>query len=181
MTDTPSINLGNHEYKVLSGSVGLEGKTSTTGGSANGSSYTSTTNTGLMDAISAPIVKLNGTAYSAKSFGMAVRNNAAARTQIGSLGPQSIRKGEFSIELSFQSYFQNFTEMDAYAGNTATNFWTVVTNAAGQALAISLPQMKWTDVGADTTGTNTDDYLNGRALAYLNATEGVTARVLRFV
>lgn len=178
-----TLDLQVSDQSILTGSFGLEGKTSTRGGSANGSSYTGTTNTSIMDAVSPPVVRVGalGTSYSTKSFSIGIRNNAAARTQVGALGPQSVRRGNFGVELSFQSYFQDFEEMDKFAGNTETTFWTVLTNGAGQGLAISIPAMKWMDLGADTTGVNADDYLTGRAMAKYDTTQDCTLRIQRFV
>lgn len=176
-----SMSLNVADQAITTANFGLEGSSSTRGGSAvSGATYSNPTAGAVLDAIGVPHFYLGGESYAAKSIGFDIDLNVGARTQVGALGPQSMRRGTFNVTGRVEAYFQTFTEMDAYANNVASDFWLVLENPSNQALAISYPQMKWSDVGADTRGLNQDDYISGTFQAYLDPVELCTMRVLRF-
>lgn len=169
------------DQAITTANVGLTGISSSRSGSAiAGATYSDPTATPVLDALGVPNFYLGSVSYPAKSILFNINNNAAARTQIGSLGPQSIRRGSFEVTGRVQAYFEDFTEMDSYADNTASDFWMVLENPSSNAMAISIPQMKWADAGADTRGLNQDDYLEGTFQAYLDPVELCTMKVFLF-
>lgn len=164
-------------------STRVDDPVSGTGASAlyvTGATYTSPTVNPVMDALSVPEFQVAGLSYAAKSIGMTLANNATPRTQIGTLGPQSMKLGSFNATGSFQAYMDGFDDFDDFAGNTPTDFWFVLEDANGKAWSFSFPEAKFSDIGADTNGLDQEDYKNGSIQAYLDSTEGCTVRVQRW-
>ena len=145
-----------------------------------GASYTDPTNNPVLESLSVPEFQVGGASYAVKSFGITMANNAAARTQVGTLGPQSVRLGSFSASGSFSVYMDSFTDFDDFANNTETDMWFVLEDANGKGWSFSFPQVKFSDLGADTSGMNQEDYETGTVTAFLDTTEGCTVRVQRW-
>lgn len=176
-----TLSLTVADQAITTANLGFEGSSSVRGSSAiSGATYSNPTSNAVLDSISVPSFYLGGNSYACKSFGLEVNNNVAARTQIGALGPQSMRRGSFGATGRIEAYMQTFTEMDAYADNTASDIWFALQDPSAQALAFSFPQMKWSEVGADTRGLNQDDYISGTFQAYADPTESCTMKVFRF-
>lgn len=147
----------------------------------SGATYQSPTANAVMDSIGVPHFYLGGASFDCKSFGIDINNNLGPRTKVGTLGATSMRRGQFGATGRVQAYHQTFTEMDAYATNTPSDMWFVLVDSSAQSFAVSMPQMKWTDIAAPTRGINQDDYLEGTFSAYLDPTELCTVKVFRFV
>ena len=145
-----------------------------------GATYTDPTVAPVIDSIGIPQIRSAGSAYVAKSINMAFANNAAARTQLGALGAQSMRFGEFGATGRITAYLEDFTELQAYAGNTSTDIWFVAIDENGKGYSMSLPTVKFSDAGADVSGSNTDVLVDLAATALKDATELCTARIQRW-
>lgn len=142
--------------------------------------YTDPTASPVLDSIAVPEVRSGGAAYAAKSINMSLANNAAARTQVGALGAQSMRWGQFGANGRISAYMEDFTDLAAYADNTATDLWLAMIDANANGYTLSLPQIKFSDAGADTRGVNQDDLVEIAATAYKDPTELITARLQRW-
>lgn len=145
-----------------------------------GATYALPTVAPVIDSIGIPEIRSGGTAYAAKSINMAFANNAAPRTQIGALGAQSMRYGEFGASGRITAYMEDFTEMAAYAGNTSTDIWFAAIDENGKGYSMSLPQVKFSDVGADVSGSNADVLVDIAATAIKDPTELLTVRFQRW-
>ena len=186
-----SMTLSVADESITTATFSLQGASSTligapdsgTGTAAlyfSGASYTDPTENPVMESLSVPEFQVGGASYGVKSFSISMANNASPRTQIGTLGPQSIRLGSFSATGSFQVYLDSFVDFVDFQNNLETDFWFVLEDANGRAWSFSFPAVKFSDVGADTGGMNQEDFENGSITAYLDSAQGCTVRVQRW-
>jgi Phage tail tube protein len=145
-----------------------------------GATYNSPAANPVLDSIGVPEVQSGGIDYAARSIQMSLRNNVAPRTQIGTLGAQSMRFGQFSATGRISAYLDSPDDLQRYENNTATDLWLVMIDPSGKGYSISFPQIKYTDAGADTTGPNQDDFKDLAVAAYLDPTEACTVRFQRW-
>lgn len=179
VVDSAAINVS--DGAITTNNFTFQGSSSTRGDAAiSGATYTNPTASPVLDAIGVPHFYLGGNSYACKSFSVDLNLNAAPRTQVGALGPQSMRRGQFGANGRVQAYFQTFVEMDAYASNTPSDFWMVLRDSSTRALAISFPQMKWGDISAPDRGVNQDRYVEGTFTAYEDPVEACTMRMFLF-
>lgn len=174
---------------VTTADFSLQASTSTRYAANNGTTdnfgpgtptYTSPTVSPVLDSIGVPEVRSQGSAYAAKSVNMSLLNNVSPRTQIGALGAQSMRFGEFGASGQISAYLADFTELDAYADNTSSDIWLVMEDANSKGFSLSFPEIKYGDAGADTQGSNTDTFVDLAATALKDPTELCTARLQRW-
>ncbi len=145
-----------------------------------GATYTDPASNPVLDSIAVPELRVADGAYAAKSIGITLSNNVAARTQIGALGPQSMRRGSFGAQIRVRAYMDGFDDLDDFANNTETDIWFVMIDANNRGWSFSFPQCKFSDAGADTQGLDQDDYKDLALTAYLDPTELCTVRVQRW-
>lgn len=175
------MSLAIADQAITSASFTLEGKNGAHSGSAiSGATYESPSVSPVLDSIGVPSFYLGGVSYACRSFGVDCSNGVAARTQVGSEGPLSIRRGVFQATGRIEAYLQTFTEIQSYEGNTPTDLWFVLRDSNSRAIAVSYPNMKWSDISVDTRGLNQDDYMTGSFQAYLDPDEGCTMKLFRF-
>jgi hypothetical protein len=91
-----------------------------------------------------------------------------------------MRQGEFNVTGSFEAYFEDFAEMKAYADNTTGAMWFALIDANSRGYSFSLPTVKFSDAGADVSGSNTDTMTSVSFQATLNSTESCTVRMQRW-
>jgi hypothetical protein len=142
--------------------------------------YTDATSHPVLDSLSIPEIRSAGTSFAAKQITLNINNNVVARTELGKLGAQSMRQGEFNVTGSFDAYFEDFSEMQAYADNTAGAIWFALIDANGRGYSFSLPTVKFSDAGADVTGSNTDTMVSVSYQATLDSDENITLRMQRW-
>lgn len=142
--------------------------------------YAAATDHPVLDSLSVPEVRSAGAKFGAKSIGLMIANNVAARTELGTLGATSMRQGEFNVTGNIEAYFEDFTEMKAYADNTAGAIWFALIDANDRGYTFSMPTVKFNDAGADVSGSNTDTMVSIGYQATLNATESCTVRMQRW-
>lgn len=166
-----------------SSSTRIDAPISGTGTSAiymTGATYTDPTSHPVLDSISVPEIRVANSAYAAKSLGITFANNVAPRTQIGALGPQSMRRGTFNAQIRVRAYMDGFDDLDDFATNTETDLWFILIDANNRGWSFSFPQCKFSDAGADTQGLDQDDYKELALQAFLDPTELCTVRVQRW-
>jgi hypothetical protein len=145
-----------------------------------GATYTSPAANPVLDSIGVPEIQSGGVDYAAKSINISLSNNAAARTQIGALGAQSMRFGQFSATGRITGYLDTPADLELYTSNTPTDLWLVMIDPNNRGYSISFPQVKYTDAGADTRGPNQDDFKELAMAAYLDPVEACTVRWQRW-
>lgn len=142
--------------------------------------YTDAATHPVLDSLSIPEIRSDGSSFAAKQITLNINNNVVPRTELGQLGAQSMRQGEFNVTGSFDAYFEDFSEMQAYANNTEGAIWFALIDANGRGYSFSLPHVKFSDAGADVTGSNTDTMVSVSYQATLDGTEDCTLRMQRW-
>lgn len=145
-----------------------------------GATYVAPAINPVLDAIGVPEIRSGGVDYAAKSIALSLTNNLAPRTQVGSEATQSMRFGQFGATSQVSAYFDDYDDLQRYENNTATDLWWVMIDPAGKGYSISLPQVKFTEAGADTRGPNQDDFKELAVAAYLDPIELCTVRMQRW-
>lgn len=174
-----AITSVNFSFQAASSTL-YDANNGTAGEYQTSSSHTDPATNPVLDSIGVPQVRSGGSAYAAKSVNMSLRNNVAPRTQIGSLGAQSMRFGEFGASGSIQAYHEDLTELTAYAANTTSNIWLVMEDANDKGWSLSFPEIKYGDAAADVTGSNTDVFVNLSVTAIKDPVELCTAKLQRW-
>lgn len=130
----------------------------------------------VMDCIGVPTFYVGGAAYAAKSIRISTTMNSAARTQVGALGAQSVRRGAFVVTGEIEAYFSSWTEADKFRNNTASDLMIVARDSAGNAWSFSLPQVKYSSGSVSTPGQDADEMVRLSFQAIVDPTELVTMR-----
>jgi len=154
--------------------------TGTTDQFISGATYTAAATHPTLDPIGVAEIRVGGADYAAQSLTLTLTNNARAREQIGSLGPVSMARGFFGATGSVTAYLADWTDHNAFAGNTPTDLWFAAIDANGRGWSMSLPQVKFSDVNSPTQGNNTDIFKNISVTAYKDPTESCTVRLQRW-
>ena len=175
-----NFSIAGADSTFVSTPVSGGGETGNVAVFVTGAEYTDPTTSPVLDSIGVPEIRSEGAAYAAKSIQMSLLNNVSPRTQIGGLGAQSMRFGEFGASGRITAYMEDFSEMTQYANNTSTDIWLVMIDENDKGFSMSLPQVKFGDVGADVTGSNTDVLVDIAATAIKDPTELCTVRLQRW-
>lgn len=182
--DSMDFNIADEAITTASFSVQAQSSTRVSALSTDvfitSATYTAPVSNPVLDSIAVPEIRVAGATYAAKAIGMSFSNNVAPRTQIGALGPQSMRFGQFGASGRVTAYMDGFDDFDDYANNTAADMWLAMIDPSNKGWSFSFPQTKYSDVGADTRGPNQDDLKELAVTAYADPTESCTLRVQRW-
>lgn len=184
--NTMDLNLAIGQLATVT--LGIEAQSSTRADSntgtpdqfISGATYTAAATHPTLDPIGVAEIRVGGSDYAAQSLTLNLTNNARAREQIGSLGPVSMARGFFGATGSVTAYLADWTDHNAFAGNTPTDLWFAAIDANGRGWSLSLPQVKFSDVNSPTQGNNTDVFKNISVTAYKDPTEACTVRLQRW-
>ena len=154
--------------------------TGTTDQFITGATYPDMTDAPTLDPIGVAEVRMTGVDYAASALNLTISNNVRAREQIGTLGPVSMSRGQFSATGRVTAYFDNFTDHTAFATNALGVLWWAMLDADGKGWSFALPEVKFTDLSAPTNGGNSDIFKNLTLQAFRDATEGCTVRLQRW-
>lgn len=145
-----------------------------------GATYTAAATHPTLDPIGVQEIRVGGADYAAQSLALSLTNNARPREQIGALGPVSMARGFFGATGQVTAYLSDWTDHNAFAGNTPTDLWFAAIDANGRGWSMSLPQVKFSDLNSPVQGNNTDVFKNISVTAYKDPTEACTVRVQRW-
>ncbi len=184
--NTMDVNLSIGQLATVT--FGIEAQSSTRVDNFVGSSgiyiasatYTAATAHPTLDPIGVQEIRVGGADYAAQSLTMNLTNNARPREQIGALGPVSMARGFFGATGQVTAYLEDWTDHNAFAGNTPTDLWFAAIDANSRGWSIALPQVKFSDLTAPVTGNNTDVFKNISVTAYKDPTEACTVRLQRW-
>lgn len=184
--NTMDLNLAIGQLATVT--LGIEAQSSTrqdnyvgsSGVYITGATYTAAATHPTLDPIGVAEIRVGGADYAAQSLTLNLTNNARAREQIGSLGPVSMARGFFGATGSVTAYLADWTDHNAFAGNTPTDLWFAAIDANDRGWSLSLPQVKFSDVNSSTQGNNTDVFKNISVTAYKDPTEACTVRLQRW-
>jgi hypothetical protein len=161
-------------------STRADNNTGTTDQFISGATYTAAATHPTLDPIGVQEIRVGGADYAAQSLALSLTNNARPREQIGSLGPVSMARGFFGATGQVTAYLADWTDHNAFAGNTPTDLWFAAIDANGRGWSLSLPQVKFSDLNSPVQGNNTDVFKNISVTAYKDPTEACTVRVQRW-
>lgn len=184
--NTMDLNLAIGQLATVT--LGIEAQSSTrvdnfigsSGIYISGATYTAAATHPTLDPIGVQEIRVGGADYAAQSLTLNLTNNARPREQIGSLGPVSMARGFFGATGSVTAYLADWTDHNAFAGNTPTDLWFAAIDANGRGWSMSLPQVKFSDVNSPVQGNNTDVFKNVSVTAYKDPTEACTVRLQRW-
>lgn len=173
------IRIADEQISQLSFDV--EGMASLRGGSAYATgSYVDPTSYPSMTATSVPTFRIAGTTYEATDIAIQWDNRVQGRRRVGATGPTSIRRGSHVVTGTVTVYHDAWTEISKYAGGTGSDIVIACEDSSSNGLAISIPEIKWTDGMVETRGRDQDDFARLTFQAELDATQGITCRLQRW-
>ena len=89
-----------------------------------------------------------------------VENNLRERNALGTLGAISIGAGEFNVTGSLSTYFNDSALLQTVLDNSETSLTLGFTTPDGDAIAIFLPRVKFSEGTPDVSGKNADVMAN---------------------
>lgn len=161
-------------------STRADANTGTTDQFIAGATYTAVPSHPTLDPIGVQEIKVAGADYASNSVTMSLTNNVRGREQLGSLGPQSMAKGQFGATGRISAYFEDFDDHDDFAENTASSVWWAMLDANSRGYSFSYPQVKFSDVASPVPGNNADVFKSIAATAYKDPVELCTLRMQRW-
>ncbi len=147
---------------------------------SGGTGYTTATTTTCMTDIDVVKVLEGGTEQAITAFSMALNNNLRQRMQVGTSGVVSVGTGNVNVTGTLRMFFATATIMNKYLAETESSLAVVVTDPSGNSYVIDLPRVLYTS-GLRVAGGPNDDVLADMAWsAYMNTSENITIRIVRF-
>lgn len=180
-----ALNLSLTTGAAMTGSFGIMGKSASSETSTIGNGTynepTSGTPNQILNTID-HITRLdeNGSTLGATAFSIALNNNVRARPQLASLGPVSMGEGAVELTGTLQAYFATAALFNKYLNFTSTSLAVVLSDTAGNAYVIDLPNVRFTSGRRVAGSTNSDVIADLAFTATRDATEDVTIRIVRF-
>lgn len=95
-----------------------------------------------------------------KQLTLQVGNNVSMLKAIANLGPVDFNLGEFNVQLQGQFYLADATLYNKFINNTGTSFSYRVTDAAGNAYVVTLPNADYSTGDRPNPGRNNAIILN---------------------
>jgi hypothetical protein len=177
--DTLSLTI--EPGSIISGSVGFVGKSVASQAATVGNGSPTAANTyDVMNAVdNVPYIAENGTVSGWTQFSIEIRNNLAARAQIGTLGAPSIRSGTCEISGTLQQIFASDAIIDRYLNFTESSLIIHLKDSGGRDYLVHLPAVKYVDAKRAGGGINQDILADLSWNAKVSATFGYMMRIAR--
>lgn len=178
-----ALNLSFASRSILTGSFTFTGLTGGMEASTAGTGAPVASNENPILNASSNVVKIQeggsdlGAGIYVKSLDLSLKNNARGRDAIGSL--ENVDYGNGSLDLSGKMiiYFHNNALYDKYLEDTASSWSVVVQDSAGNAMAYSVPQLKFTNGKVLVAGKNSDVMAEMEWTAYKDPTDDYTFQI----
>lgn len=97
-----------------------------------------------------------GTAVAMSEWSFTVNNNLRERNVFGTLGPESIGRGQFNATVNLNGYYANNTILAKYDAFTDTSLAFKVRDASGNAYVFHWPNGNFSDGSGMPTANNSD-------------------------
>lgn len=172
--------------QIVTGSFTFLGKAEEARTSSAGTGYVGSpagaTNDVIQCVDNIPVI-MEGSTYAAASLvelTAQCNNNMGPRPQIGTLGPISLRWGNFNCSGSLRAYFSTAALFTKYLAFTASGLVIITQDAAGNAMLFEWPRVKFTTGKRVAGGVNTDIIADLTWMAMKHPTEGITMRVTKW-
>ena len=176
-----TFNMSITAEGLITGGFGWMGKSAGSSASTIGTGYTDANTNPIINSTDNVNAIQDGYAdLGATAFSFAVSNNLRGRTQIGSLGYQSVGAGQIELTGTLQKYFLTNTLFDKYLNFTETSLCAIIEDSSGNAYIIEIPRVNFTS-GQRTAGSNNSDIIADLAWsAKRDATDDAMIRIVRF-
>lgn len=175
------FNLSGSVGARLTGSIdvmALSGVVSTTSVVGSGS-VTEPADTRVLSMVDLTAFSLTGdvTPLICRSFNLAVNNNGRYQQGHGQLASYDIAYGMREVTFSFESYFENWEQMDKLLNRTNTNLSLTLTDGTNT-YVIRLPRLRYRGTDVNATGNNADliQAIEGRGL--YDPTTGIVTDIM---
>lgn len=178
-----AMNLNFASRSVLTGSFTFMGLSGGLDSATIGTGAPVATNTNPVLNASSNVVKLQegGADLAAgiyvKSLDLSLKNNARARDAVGSLENVDYGNGDMNLTGKMVIYFHNNALYDKYLGDTPSSWSVVVEDSAGNAMAYSVPQLKFTSGKILVAGKNNDVMAEMEWEAYADPVDDYTFQI----
>jgi hypothetical protein len=169
---------------VITGTFTIIGSTETsqTATTGDGSPTAAPTNDVMAAVDEINAIFENGEKLGSTQFSFSVENNLRTRSELGTLGAsEAPGSGKFRVTGTLQAYFKTKALMDKYLNRTVTNLAIALEDGAGNGYVFEFPEVRFTNGRRVAGGQNTDIMADMDWSAYMDASEGITMRVVRFV
>jgi hypothetical protein len=148
--------------------------------SSAGSGYDTPATHGPFTAAGVVAVLADGQSCAATRVSLRVENGVRQRLDLGSLAPSAMTLGSLSVTGQLQAYFASAALLDKHRDFTAAQLAVVLEDAAGNALVVDLPRVRFTGGRAVAGGRDGDVLAEMPFTACRHPDEGVTVRLARF-
>lgn len=125
-----------------------------------GSAYTAGPTTAVYDALTVQQITIGTVTYAYKSLSISTTNNLRARTQVGAEGPQSLGWGSFEMTGQAQLYLDSAAELNNLRNNTKKSVLMALADSSANIVAMHAPRITYLSGSEDTTGPDTDEFIN---------------------
>lgn len=167
---------------ILNGAINVLGSkeaSDAVDGIGDGSPNSAPTNE-VMNAIDdVTILWENGSSFSVTSIGWSFQNNLRARQVVGTLGAISLGSGKFQCDGTHRAFFETATVMNKYLAMTASEV-AFHLDRANNEYVFDFPNIKYTSGQRVAGGENSDILADMAFQALMDATEGITMRIVRW-
>lgn len=125
---------------------------------------------------------IEGGAESSSLLGitMNLNNNLRAREVIGTLGAVSMGTGTCNITGTVRAYYESEALVTKSSDWSASSLALVMTDADGNILVFDMPRIKYTSAPHVISGQDEDIIAEMNYQAYMDPTELITVRIVRF-
>ena len=148
---------------------------------ASGYTVQAAPTTEVMDSTNnVPVVRVAATDFTAQSVSLNWVNGSAPRSTIGQFAASGIRSGTFRGSGQITAYFDNFAEYNKALAGTLSALLLVSEDSAGNALAFSVPSIRYGNPTTSGKAQDQDIMANLPFTFEENATESVGIRILAF-
>lgn len=168
---------------IITGAFSFLGKKEASASATAASTTTAANTSDVYNAVDdVQAVLEGGVVYDITDLNLQIRNNMAARLQVGTLGAIGIRTGNFEVTGSIRSYYASKTVVDKYLAAAASKL-SIVCRKAGTngAFILDMPRIKYSNFKRVAGGINQDIIGDLSFQAILDPTSVNTMRLTRFI
>ncbi|WP_373081178.1 phage tail tube protein [Zhongshania sp.] len=125
------------------------------------------------------VVKADGTAVGTRyeNLTLNIGNNIQAAKQLGTLGAAGLASFTVDVSGEVRLYFQDITVYQSFANSEAFAISLVVEDASGNAIALSLPYVKFENLDKPVEGRDSFFFTNGTFRGLREPTENYTVQI----
>jgi hypothetical protein len=167
--------------EIITGTVGFQGKLdtiqATTAGT--GSATAAPTNDPMNGVDHVSAITEGGATIELLGINLSLANNLRMRRVLGTLSPDDIGYGRFVVTGDIRLYFADATMLTKYMDQTRSNLHFTLTDVQGNAYAIRVDELKYTDADLPVDGNDADVVVTLPFQGLYDSTTTYTIRLTR--